>query len=381
MSRKDAHVARFKRAKVAGIESGGYDVIDGRGRFAAGGGVEVGGRRLTARSFVISTGSRSAILPLPGLDDVPMLTSDSAMRLTEQPRRLIVQGAGAIGLELGQFFARIGTEVVLVNRSALLSRFDAECGEELKRALDAEPRFDVLAPGTIERLAPAPAGLVATVRHGSETLLVEADALLMAAGRDPALDGIGLEEVGLVAELGCGGFDLGMRTSNPSIFVAGDATGACQVLHIANQEGVVAGHNAALAALGRDDAPRKRMDYRLRMSMIFTDPPYADVGETESAARHREAEVVVGRAEIPKTGRAITMEARFGLWKLVVDRSSREILGATLLGPRADDIAHELAVMMFYRARVDDIPEMPWYHPTLSEVMLDISRDALRQLD
>ena len=120
MERKNEQVARFKRAKVKSIESATYDVIDGRGRFAGGGGVAVGDRRIEGRAYVVATGSRPVMLPIPGLDEVPVLTSDDVMRLDSPPARLLVQGAGPIGLELAQFFARIGTEVLLVNRSPLL---------------------------------------------------------------------------------------------------------------------------------------------------------------------------------------------------------------------------------------------------------------------
>ncbi len=374
MQRKDGHVARFKKAKVDGIAAAGYEVIDARGRFVAGGGVEVDGRVLQARSYVIATGSRSWNLPIPGIEDVPVWDSDSVMGLQEQPERLLVQGAGPIGLELGQFFARIGTHVSLVNRSPLLSRFDTDAGAELTAALEAEPRFDLLVPGTIRQLAPRGRGLVASVEHGDRLREVEADALLMAIGREAALDDLGLEHVGLTPANGGLSHDDGMRTANPAIYVVGDATGTEQILHIANQEGAAAGANAAAGEIV------ERVDRRLRMSMIFTDPPYAEVGETEAAARKRGLEPVVGKARFAETGRAITMETEYGVWKLVVDPRDRKILGTTILGPRADDLAHIVTVMMHHDATVDEIFELPWYHPTLSEVMLNLGRSARRQL-
>lgn len=380
MARKDGHVARFKQAKVSSIEAAPYEVIEGRGSFAPGGALDVNGRKITAASYVIATGSTATSLPIPGIDQVPVLTSDSVMRLESQPSRLIVQGAGAIGLELGQFFARIGTEVLLVNRSPLLSKLDAECGAELSRVFDAEPGFEACVPGRVERLRPSAGGLVADIRCGERTRTFEADAILMATGRKAALENIGLEHAGLSVENDRLAFDRRMCTSNPTIFIAGDSTSDSQILHIANQEGHVAGHNAALVALGKAETDFRQMDYRIRMAMIFTDPPYADVGITEAAARANGLNIVVGRAEIPKTGRAITMGARHGLWKMIVDCTSREIIGATLLGLRADDIAHVVSVMMFHRTRVDQVLEMPWYHPTLSEVIIDLARDAIRQM-
>jgi pyruvate/2-oxoglutarate dehydrogenase complex dihydrolipoamide dehydrogenase (E3) component len=368
MARKDGHVARFKRAKVAAIESEDYEVIAGRGRFT-GEGVAVGDTRLSARAYVIATGSVPEIAPLPGIDDVPLLTSDGVMRLEEAPRRLIVQGTGPIGLELAQFFARVGSEVLLVGRSPLLWRYDTECGDELRRALEAEPRLELAVPARIDGLARDGDGLRATLASPDGTREVAADALLMAAGRRAALEDLGLEHVCLEPRDGRLDHDAWMRTSRPEIYVAGDATGSYQILHLANQEGVVAGHNAA----GGD--PPRAMSYRLKMNVIFTDPPFAQVGLSEREALEQGHTIRIGRARFPETGRAITMETGFGLWKLMIDERSREILGSSILGPRADDLVHLVAIMMRYDARVDEIVDLPWYHPTLSEVMLNLARD------
>jgi pyruvate/2-oxoglutarate dehydrogenase complex dihydrolipoamide dehydrogenase (E3) component len=331
---------------------------------------------LTANGYVIATGSVPASIPIPGLDDVPVITSDDVMRLESQPTSLIVQGAGPIGLELAQFFARIGTRVVLVNRSPLLSHSDLECGGELRRALEEEPNFELVVPGRIEQLRRSGTGLSGTIRPGDgETVEVEADALLMATGRQAALDDLGLEHIGIEPTRGRLEHDETMRTGNPSVYVAGDATGSYQVLHLSNQEGSIAGHNVA----GRQ--PPQQMDYRLKMAVIFTDPPYATVGLNQTEATRQDRDVVVGRAVFPETGRAITMNARFGLWKLLADRSTGEILGSSILGPRADDLIHLISMAMHHRSTAAEICSLPWYHPTLSEVILNVGRDIAGQMD
>jgi pyruvate/2-oxoglutarate dehydrogenase complex dihydrolipoamide dehydrogenase (E3) component len=373
VSRKNEQVARFQRAKVANVKRQDYEVIFGRGRFAAGGGVEVDGRRLTAHRYVIATGSRPVRLPLPGSDAVPVWTSDDVMRLERQPRRLVVYGAGPIGLELAQLFARLDTEVLLVNRSPLLSRYDADCGAELARALAAEESLRLQVPGRVAAVEPA--GDEALVRIESEGAVIEerADALLVAAGRRALLDDLGLEHVGLEAQGGRLEHDDAMRTANPEVYIAGDATDQRKILHVANEEGEVAGHNAAVGAAER------RVDTRLKMIVVFTDPPFAQVGMTIGELEAAERPFSIGMARFPETGRAITMETRFGLWKLVVDRESGEIVGSAILGPRADDLVHTVAAMMYYRGHVQDIHEMPWYHPTLSEVAINLARDLAGQ--
>jgi pyruvate/2-oxoglutarate dehydrogenase complex dihydrolipoamide dehydrogenase (E3) component len=372
MARKDRLVERFKRAKVASVEAQEFDLLPGRASFEPGGGVAVNGRVLTARRYVIATGSVPQVPSIPGLNDVPFLTSDDVMKLTSPPASLVVYGAGPIGLELAQFFARIGVEVLLVVRSPLLHHYDLECGAELAGALSSEPNLELAVPATIDEVERI--GSRVRVRIESEGRIREhrADALLMATGRRAALDGMGLEHVGLDPRGDHLSHDAAMRTENPDVFVAGDATGAFQILHLANQEGTVAGHNAAGVS------PERTMDYRLKMSVVFTDPPFAHVGLTETEVEDERAggrEVCTSTVAFPKTGRAITMEVEQGLWKLVIDRASCEILGSAILGPRADDLIHLISLMMHYRGTVHDIPRLPWYHPTLSEVMINLGRD------
>jgi pyruvate/2-oxoglutarate dehydrogenase complex dihydrolipoamide dehydrogenase (E3) component len=374
LERKQAKVRRFQRAKVARVEAHDYEVRFGRASFAPGGGLLVAGRPLTARAYVVATGSVPDSLPLPGLDKVPVLNSDDVMCLPTAPAALLVQGAGSVGLELAQFFAWIGTKVLLVNRSPLLSRYDADCGAELTRALADEPNLELAVPGRIELLLPAGSGLLARVRADDTLREFRADALLMATGRRAAVEGLELEHVGLRCDGGRVEHDATMRTTNPAVYVAGDATGCHQVLHLASQEGAVAGANAA------GIEPTERMDYRLKMNVVFSDPVFAQVGATEDEARRLGRDVIVGVARFPETGRAITMEIEHGLWKVIADRRDGEILGSAILGPRADDLAHLISTLMHYRATVEQICRLPWYHPTLAEVLLVVGRDLSRQM-
>jgi pyruvate/2-oxoglutarate dehydrogenase complex dihydrolipoamide dehydrogenase (E3) component len=368
MARKQQIVERFKQAKIRGIESQPYEVIDARARFVEGGKLEANGRRIRARKFVLSTGSYPVIPPVPGIDSVPLLTSDDVMNLTTQPKSLIVYGSGPIGLELAQFFARIGTRVTLVNRSPFLRIYDLEAGEELLRAMNAEENLDARAGISILRLEAAGEGVVA---HLSDGTTCEAEMLLAATGRRAALANLGLEHLHLDIGQGKLHVDATMCTTHPDLYAAGDITGDYQILHIANQEGEIAGYNAA------GGNPPRFMDYRMKMAVVFSDPTYAQIGATEQELQASGTSYRKATVKFPQTGRAITMSVEHGLWSLLVSTETGEILGSSILGPHADDLVHTVALMMHHRDNYHVIAELPWYHPTLSEVMIDL----LRQLD
>jgi len=367
MANKDAKVARFKRAKVADIEQGGYEVIDARARFTGPDTVEAGGRayRFT-RGAVIATGSVPSVPAIPGLESLPYLTSDDIMKLTTRPESILAMGSGAVGLELCQFLARMGTRVTLVSRRRVFERIDPILADEMEKVLEAEPRFELIQPARPVRARLAQGRAEFKLEDGRR---VSGEALFLATGRRAWLHGLGLSEAGVEVMddlVVCGD---NLQTSNPRIFVAGDATGEEMILHIASAEGRVAGLNAAAGGCA------EQVDRRLAMRVIFTDPPLAILGMTESQARLQERPVVTSMIRFPETGRAITQDEEFGLCKLVADKGHGEILGAQILGPRADDLIHTLAAVLHYRGTAADMLTMPWYHPTLSEVFLSLARD------
>jgi pyruvate/2-oxoglutarate dehydrogenase complex dihydrolipoamide dehydrogenase (E3) component len=375
MANKDQKVARFKKAKLESIERGGYEVIGARAQFAGPDTVEAAGETYRfAKGAVIATGSVPSAPELPGLHQVPFWTSDDVMALVHQPTSVIVVGSRAIGLELSQFFSRMGTRVTLVSRRRPCFWAHPLIAEELERVVADEPDLELVAPAPPQRVERVDGRIRLWVATESGERALEADALVLATGRRAALDGMNLEAVGVVVDQGRVSCGDDMRTANPKVFVAGDASGDKLILHVANWEGHVAG-------LGAAQAPGEhRVEQRLDMAVIFTDPPMATLGLDEAGAREAGVEVVTAALRFPETGRAITMDVAHGAAVLVADAKSGEILGAQLLGPRADDVIHTLAAIMYYRGTAAQMLEMPWYHPTISEVMLTLARDLQAQL-
>jgi pyruvate/2-oxoglutarate dehydrogenase complex dihydrolipoamide dehydrogenase (E3) component len=371
MRNKDAKVARFQRAKIASIAGGGYEVIDARARFVAPDQVEAGGERYRfTRGAVIATGSVTDLPELEGLDEVEFLTSDEVMTMREPPRSLLVVGVGAIGVELAQFFARLDVEVDLVGRRPIFADADPLISAEAHAAMRDEPNLQLHLVTRLLAVREVDGGVALEVEADGAVRTLSAERILLATGRRPNIDGLGLEaagvEVAADGRIRCGP---DMRTSQPRIFVAGDASGHRLLLHVANWEGRVAG-------LGAAGAPGPHaVEQRLHVEVVFYDPPMATVGMNEAAARAAGHEVVCASARFAETGRAITMDVQHGAWKLVADRRSGEILGAQLFGPRADDLAHLVSTLMYFRGTAAQVLAMPWYHPTLSEVLLGLARE------
>jgi pyruvate/2-oxoglutarate dehydrogenase complex dihydrolipoamide dehydrogenase (E3) component len=373
MAAKDRKVERFQRSKIAKIERAGYEIIDARAVFAGPDRVEANGERYRfARGAVIATGSVPAIAPIPGIDTVPYLTSDEVMRLETLPDSVLVLGIGAVGLELSQFFARMGARTQLFSRRLVFEDVDPLLVEEMQRVVADEPRLELIQPFSPVRIEGDATRVTAVLGDGRR---FTAERLIVATGRRPAIAGLGLERAGVEVVAGHVVAGADMRTSNPRVFVAGDASGEPLLLHVANWEGRVAGLNAA-------GAPGDlRVEQRLDMSVIFTDPPMARLGLNEDGARAAGHDVITAHVQIPRTGRAITQDVQHGVLKLVAERRRGELLGAQILGPRADDIIHTLASIMYYRGTAADMLGMPWYHPTLSEVLLELARELVAQVE
>ena len=378
MANKDAKVARFKAAKLRGIENGGYQVIDALAGFAGPDTIEAEGTtyRFT-KGAVIAAGSIVTLPGIPGLEDVRaaglLLDSDDVMALKTQPKSAIVLGGGAIGLELGFFLARLGTQVWMVNRSSFYSRIDADVADQMRAVLDGEPNLQWLAPLDSKRVRVVDGRVAFDVEVDGTPRTLDADVFVAATGRHPHLDPLHLDKAGVEREGSGVRFDAEMRTTNPRVFVAGDATGDELLLHVANWEGKAAG-------LGAAQVPGPHpVERRLKMGVVFTDPPLATIDQSADEARRAGLDVIEAAESFSETGRAITMDVPHGVWKLVARRDTGEILGSQILGPRADDLVHAISTVMYYHGTAADMLKMPWYHPTLAEVALSLARALERQ--
>jgi pyruvate/2-oxoglutarate dehydrogenase complex dihydrolipoamide dehydrogenase (E3) component len=363
MARKDALVKDFADWRRQQLASAKFKFLRAQARFADPHTLELStGDKLTAGSFVIATGSVVAPPPLPQLEEVGYLTSDTALSLTRLPKSLILLGGGAVAVELAQFFARFRVRVTLVQRSAhVLNKLDDDATGELEKVFRREG-IDLYTGTKLLDARRVGDGKEVAFEQNGQTVRVRAEEILVALGRVPNIGSLGLEDIGVRVEGHRIGTNAQMQTSLPHIYAAGDCTGLYEVVHIAIQQGEIAAHN-----LAHPDR-MKQMDYRLITEVIFTEPQLAVVGLSEKSARAANRTYLAASYPFNDLGKSLIMEAKDGFVKLLADPATGEIIGGCCIGPVGGELIHEIIAAMHKRMTVHELAAMPHYHPTLAEI-------------
>ena len=368
----EAALARMRRlrAAISRVDSAaryralGVDVFLGDGRFAGKDTITVEGRPLRFRRAVIATGARPAAPPIPGLDQVSYLTNETIFTLTAHPRRLVVVGAGPLGCEMGQAFARLGSEVVLVARGPrILPREDAEAAEIVERRMEADGvRIvrDALAVGALARGDQR----VVVVERGGATEEIAGDELLVALGRRPAVEGLGLESAGVSFDQDGVAIDDRLRTTNPRVFAIGDAARwPHRFTHGADAHARLVVGNALFFGLGGGRVSRLVMPWA-----TYTSPEVAHVGMTSAAATAAGMAVHTITVPMEDVDRAVLDGETAGFFKVHLASGSDRILGATLVAAHAGDMIGEIALAMTAGVGLGTIGSTVHPYPTQSEI-------------
>ena len=385
MARKNALIKDFADYRVQQLNAGKFKFIRANAKFLDAHTIQLGradllvgqdtrdtptsdvgaGRvptKITAAHFIITTGSNVAAPPLPALREVGFITSDEALALERLPKSLIVLGGGAVACEFAQFFARFGVKVTLVQRSEhILKEFDTDAAAEIEKVFRREG-IKVFT-GT-KLLAAKRKGKLKAVsfEHDGKTVSVSAEEILFALGRMPNTVSLGLDQAGVAADNGRIIANEFMQSSAPHIYAAGDCTGPHEIVHIAVQQGEIAAHN-----ITNPNAPR-RMDYRLLISVVFTEPQVAFVGLTEKEAKAHGIPFLAASYPFNDHGKSLIMEAKDGFVKLLAHPKSGKILGGACVGPVGGELLHEIVAAMAKRMTVHELAAVPHYHPTLAEI-------------
>ena len=375
IDRKNRLVAEFAKDRIQALQNSRFTLYEERASFLSPQEIQVGSQTLTANVIIISTGSVVSRVPIPGLEEVGYITSDEALELRDLPQSMIVLGGGPVALELAQFFSRIGTNVTLIQRSHhILSEGD----EDLARPVEArfrEEGMTVFTNTQLHQFTLKGTQKVAHFTHDEQEKTVAADVILQALGRRPNIDSLNLEAAGVETEKGKVLVDDTMRTNHPYIFAVGDVNGMHEIVHIAIEQGEIAGWNA----MHPHDLPR-RYDGRLKSQVVFTDPQVASVGLSERECRRQHISYMTASYPFHDHGKSMTLGEIHGHVKLLADPLTGTILGAHIVGPEAAELIHELIAVMYYHGTVQDLMRIPHYHPTLAEIITYPAEELLGRI-
>ena len=342
----------------------GITLIKEHGRFIDADCVVAGDETLTADRFLIATGAKNRIAKIEGLAEVGYVTNNNLLDLEQLPRSIVIIGGGIVGVEFAQVLVRLGLEVTLVgSKCNILPREDPMLSAALLKVLRSEGvRWEPSARITrAERRNGCK--VVIGERADGERVEIEAEQILLATGRAPNTDRLGLEEAG-IATSGRGiVVDATMRSTNPQVYAVGDVTGIYPFTHVADYQARIAEHNLLV------DGPPIKSDYRVVPWVTFCDPELARVGLTEDESRAGAYDVVTATVPFADLPRAMTMDERSGMVRLVVDRQDRKILGGHVLGAGAGELIGEIAIVMEQGLPVDAIATTIHPYPTMSEAV------------
>ncbi len=363
-ARKDAVSTRSRtglETSLKGMKNG--TVYEGHGRFESPREVSVGDDRLTAERIFINVGTRAAVPQLPGLDQVDYFTNSSLMNIDYVPRHLIIVGGSYVGLEFGQMFRRFGSEVTIVEMGPRLAqREDEDVSGAIQEILERE--------GIRMRLK---AKCIAFSRRGEMTSAQvdcsEGDSeiigthVLLAVGRRPNTDDLGLEKAGVAMDArGYIAVDDQLRTSVPGIWALGDCNGKGAFTHTSWNDSEIVTANLL------DNDPRRVSD-RIPAYALYIDPPLSRVGLTESEVRQTGRRALIGKWPMAKVARAIEKGETQGFMKVLVDAETSAVLGASILGVGGDEVIHSILDVMYAKAPYTVIQRAVHIHPTVSELI------------
>jgi dihydrolipoamide dehydrogenase len=337
-------------------------VFNGEGSFKDAHAIQVGDKVLSFKYAIIATGSKPSSLPGVSIDKERIITSTEALKLTQAPQHMIVIGGGVIGLELGSVFRRLGSSVSVIEYAdSCIASMDADMGKELQKVLKKEGMEFYLGHGVSSVAREGHEVRVkAKNKSTNEELELKGDYCLVAVGRRPYTEGLGLEKAGLkLDERGRIPVDEHLRTAQSHIYAIGDVVRGAMLAHKAEEEGVFVAEMIA--------GQKPHINYLLIPGVVYTWPEVAGVGHTEQELKNQGREYKVGKFPFLALGRAVASNEKNGLIKVLADKKTDEILGVHMIGPRVADLIAEAVVAMEFRASAEDIGRISHAHPTYSE--------------
>jgi mercuric reductase len=359
VAQKDDLVETMRKEKYVDlVDAYGWELIPGHAAFTGPDQVSVDGKTVTARAYLVATGASPAVPPIEGLEEAGYLTSTTALDLQDVPRSMAVIGANAIGLELGQFFLHLGTEVVFFDVLDRIAPFEEPEVSEALAGILRDQGAGIHAPAKVLRVTGDGRRRVVQAEVNGDLREFPVDEVLVATGRRPNTSGMGLERAGVELD-GRGAIvvDEHLRTTNPRVFAAGDCTSAPQFVYVSAYQGSLAVDNAL-------NGTSRRVDLRALPRVTFTSPQVASAGMTEAQAREELRHVKASVLPLDAVPRAILNRDTRGLIKIVADAGSDQIVGASVLAEGAGDVIQAAVYAIKVGLTVREVAET--FHPYLT---------------
>jgi len=367
MKRKESVVSGFTKGIEALLKKNKIDWISGQAVLKGPHTVDVEGREIQGKNIILATGSAPVSLPFLPFDEKTILSSTGALNLTSIPKKMIVIGAGVIGVELGSVYNRLGTEVVCVEfLDRICPAFDESLSKGLQKSLTDQGIVFHLSHKVLKY-----ENQTLIVQGPSQELKLQADVILVAVGRKPYTEGLGLEELGIQKDAkGFIQIDSSFRSSLPSIFAIGDVVEGAMLAHKASEEGIavaelIAGHKPVV-------------DYLTIPNVIYTDPEVASVGFSEEELKAKKITYKVGKFPFKANSRARCVGSDDGFVKVLADPQSKRILGVHILGAHASELIAEAVLAISKKGTTDDLGDLCHAHPTLSESLKEASLSVFK---
>jgi len=368
MKHKDETVAANVNGVAFLFKKNKIESFTGVGRIAASGEVEVTAedgatQKLTTKNIVIATGSD--VTPLPGveIDEERIVSSTGALSLATVPEKLLIVGAGVIGLELGSVWGRLGSHVTVVEfLDRILPGADAEVAKQFQRILTKQG-FELRLAHKVAKVVRQGTGLQVAIEPsgGGETTSLEADVVLVAIGRRPVTEGLGLDGVGVAMDRGRVVIDERFATNVPGIYAIGDVVRGAMLAHKAEDEGIAVAEIIA--------GQHGHVNYAAIPSVVYTMPEIASVGATEEDLQAKGIAYKAGKFPFTANGRARAMRHTDGFVKILADATTDRVLGVHIVGAGAGEQIAEAAVLMEFGGSAEDLARICHAHPTLSEAV------------
>ena len=367
-ARKDKIVRKLAMGTDFLMKKNKVAALRGKGTITAPGIIQVEGetiQEVRAKNIVLATGSEAKLLPALELDGQCLLTNKEILDLEGIPKSLLIVGAGAVGIEFASIFSRFGTDVTVVEMlHRILPVEDHEISDELKKIL-SKRRMKILTDARLENIQVREGQVHAAVSlPGGEMKTLITEKALIAVGRRPVTEGIGLEKLRIATARGFIPVDETMQTNIPGIYAIGDVVPTQQLAHLASHEGILAMRHIA----GEHTEP---INYDLVPNCTYCSPEVASVGLTENVAREREYDVVTSKFPFAAIGKATILGENEGFVKFVCDYKYKEILGIHMIGPHVTELVAEATAAIGLEATAADVSHLIHAHPTVSEGIME----------